>query len=382
MSHCVHVPFEEAILDATGGNPKVLTSAISETGRFPVVDQGQEFVSGYVDDEELVCRRGNDAVILFGDHTKIIKYIDFDFVLGADGVKVLEARPGFDPRFLFHYLNTIRLPSDLGYSRHFKYLKRATVPKPPIEEQRRIAAILDKADAIRKKRRDAVSQCEELKASIMDQLLTIGDEIITETIGNLLASDVIALHKDGNHGGNYPRTEEFVTSLDNGVPFITAKSLRVDGSIAQDKIAYLGEEKANQLAIGWLEPGDVLLAHNATVGPVGIFHGEWNRAVIGTSLTCFRPNPTRTSTEALYAALCDPYFQQQLRKQMKQTTRNQVPITAQRELKIRLPSGTAVSLLSAKLAQLQRLYSKHEAFLADAEQLFSSLTHRAFSGQL
>lgn len=170
MSHYVQVPFEEAILDATGGNPKVLTSALSETGRFPVVDQGQEFVSGYVDDEELLCRRGNDAVILFGDHTKIIKYIDFDFVLGADGVKVLEARPGFDPRFLFHYLNTICLPSDLGYSRHFKYLKRAAVPKPPIEEQRRIAAILDKADAIRKRRGEALKLADDFLNSAFADL--------------------------------------------------------------------------------------------------------------------------------------------------------------------------------------------------------------------
>lgn len=83
---------------------------------------------------------------------------------------MLEARPGFDPRFLFHYLNTICLPSDLGYSRHFKYLKRAAVPKPPIEEQRRIAAILDKADAIRKRRGEALKLADDFLNSAFADL--------------------------------------------------------------------------------------------------------------------------------------------------------------------------------------------------------------------
>lgn len=160
MSSWVHALFDEAIRDATGGNPKVLKSTLAKKGRFPVIDQGQDFVSGYVDDEELLCHRSNGAVILFGDHTKIIKFVDFDFVLGADGVKVLEVRPGFDTGFVYHYLSTIQLPDGLGYSRHFKYLKRAIIPKPPIEDQRRIAAILDKTHEICRKMNTALQDAD------------------------------------------------------------------------------------------------------------------------------------------------------------------------------------------------------------------------------
>lgn len=253
---------------------------------------------------------------------------------------------------------------------------------PEYGDQQRIAAILEKADAIRKRRLEALSECEKLKAAIMDKVLANGSDVVFETIGSLLDSGVIALHKDGNHGSNYPRAEEFVEDLDHGVPFITAKSLRANGTIGRGQITYLGKEKASQLTIGWLKRGDVLLAHNATVGPVGVFRGEWDSALIGTSLTCFRPNPQETSTEALYAALCDPYFQMQLRKQMKQTTRNQVPITAQRALKVRLPGGQAVAQLATKLMSVQEIYSKGEAFLNDAGLIYSSLCQKAFSGKL
>jgi type I restriction enzyme S subunit len=91
-------------------------------------------------------------------------------VLGADGVKILEPRHDIDARFAFHFLGTIRLPEDAGYSRHFKFLKRETVPVPhSIAEQRRIAAILDKADAIRRKRRQALAEIDALlRATFLD----------------------------------------------------------------------------------------------------------------------------------------------------------------------------------------------------------------------
>jgi type I restriction enzyme S subunit len=158
------LPFEDAIEDATGGNVKVQTREYRESGRLRVIDQGQAEVAGYVDDEGLACR-AQLPCILFGDHTRIFKFATEPFALGADGVKVLVPRKGLEPRFAYHYLRTVRLPEDAGYSRHFKFLKEALVPLPPVSEQRRIADILDKADAIRRKRKEAIALTEELLRS-------------------------------------------------------------------------------------------------------------------------------------------------------------------------------------------------------------------------
>lgn len=164
----VRVPFEQAVLDITGGNQRLPTTEYKSIGIIPVIDQGQAEIAGFTDDLSAVCRR-DGPVILFGDHTRTLKFVDFDFALGADGVKVLKPLPGFDPRFLFHFLRTVRLPENLGYSRHFKFLKECSVPKPAPHVQRRIATILDKAESLSRKRQEAIRLADEfLRAKFFD----------------------------------------------------------------------------------------------------------------------------------------------------------------------------------------------------------------------
>ena len=156
----VAAPFSEAIEDASRGNSKLPNSEFLPDGPFPVVDQGQQLVAGYADDPSLLCSVPA-PVIVFGDHTRALKFIDFPFVIGAEGVKVLRVREGWDPKIVFHYLKFCDIPS-AGYSRHFKFLKEVSVPRPPLDEQRRIAAILDQADALNAKRRQALARLDEL----------------------------------------------------------------------------------------------------------------------------------------------------------------------------------------------------------------------------
>ncbi|MFO0734207.1 MAG: hypothetical protein U0361_25225 [Nitrospiraceae bacterium] len=85
MSWPIHL-FNELVNDETGGNVKTLQSEFLSSGKFPIIDQGQDFIAGFTDDEERVCR-SELPVIIFGDHTKSFKYIDFPFCLGADGTK-------------------------------------------------------------------------------------------------------------------------------------------------------------------------------------------------------------------------------------------------------------------------------------------------------
>jgi type I restriction enzyme S subunit len=107
-----------------------------ETGKIPVVDQGQEFIGGYTDLEELVVKC-DPPVIVFGDHTKAIKFVPMPFVAGADGIKVLKPSEHFNPKLFYYFLQAIELP-DKGYARHFQYLEKAEIPVPPLPEQERI----------------------------------------------------------------------------------------------------------------------------------------------------------------------------------------------------------------------------------------------------
>lgn len=153
------------------------------------------------------------------------------------------------------------------------------------------------------------------------------------TIEDLIALGAIVAHKDGNYGSSYPRVEEFGTE---GVPFLTAKSLR-DGYVDIADAPRLGDARADELRFGFVETNDVLLSHNATIGRVAIVPQHKGRLLVGTSLTYFRLNPQKLLPRYLAVYFSGSDFQNQLVAVMSHSTRNQVPVTAQRKLHVVVP---------------------------------------------
>ena len=123
--------------------PKKLTKEFyNVNGIFPIVDQGQDFIVGYTDDKDIVIEKG--LYVVFGDHTEAIKYVDFAFVQGADGIKIIVTNDEIIiTKFLFYALNSFY--KKVGkYSRHFSFLKKTSIPIPPLPIQQEIVNILDK----------------------------------------------------------------------------------------------------------------------------------------------------------------------------------------------------------------------------------------------
>ena len=111
------VPFDRAAEDVSAGNVKTPLSDYLDEGRLPIVDQGEGLVGGYSNDTRAECH-ASLPVIVFGDHTRRLKYVDFPFGMGADGVKVLRPSNDLNAKYLYHYLRSIALPP-AGYDRHF-----------------------------------------------------------------------------------------------------------------------------------------------------------------------------------------------------------------------------------------------------------------------
>lgn len=128
-------------LEKAGKYTKLKSKDYFDAGKYPVIDQGDKFVSGFINDEKLLYQ-GDLPIIIFGDHTRNIKYVDFKFAAGADGTKILRPNKCFDPKFYFYYFKSLSIP-DLGYSRHYALLKLIKFPLPPLTEQQRIVAKLD-----------------------------------------------------------------------------------------------------------------------------------------------------------------------------------------------------------------------------------------------
>ncbi|WP_211371595.1 restriction endonuclease subunit S [Altericroceibacterium indicum] len=124
---------------------KIPRKSFLASGPVPIVSQEADFINGYWENEADAVKV-SEPLVVFGDHTQVLKLIDFDFVVGADGVKLLKPKQFLDARFLKYFLEANPFPS-LGYARHYRHISNLEVPLPPIEEQERIVAVLDQAFA-------------------------------------------------------------------------------------------------------------------------------------------------------------------------------------------------------------------------------------------
>ena len=150
--------FGEVVRNVSINDKKLPKKQYSETGAFPVIDQGQKFVDGYCDDQDRVVDE-DLPLIIFGDHTRIFKFLNRPFVPGADGVKVLKAL-GVDNKWLFHIAQALDFPAK-GYARHFQHLKKARLLVPSLPEQRRIVVEIE----------EKLSVLEKLDTTLYQQLL-------------------------------------------------------------------------------------------------------------------------------------------------------------------------------------------------------------------
>ena len=156
-------------IDVTDSQKKIKQKEYLLKGKWPVIDQGQHFIGGYSDADELIYT-DELPVIIFGDHTRNVKYIDFQFIQGADGVKVLKPQSFIYSKFLFWLLKGTPFPS-LGYRRHFPVLKKMVAPLPPLDEQQRLVARIEslfaKLDAAKAKVQTVFDSHETRKAALL-----------------------------------------------------------------------------------------------------------------------------------------------------------------------------------------------------------------------
>ncbi|RCW28924.1 restriction endonuclease subunit S [Marinilabilia salmonicolor] len=133
---------------------QVMTKEYLSQGKYPIVDQGQKLIGGYFNDSSKLIRV-KTPLIIFGDHTKEVKYVNFDFIPGADGTKILKFFFRINVEFTYYSLKSLDL-GNRGYSRHFKILKNKLIPICPVEEQ----------EVIVTKVKQLMSWCDELEKKI------------------------------------------------------------------------------------------------------------------------------------------------------------------------------------------------------------------------
>lgn len=246
------------------------------------------------------------------------------------------------------------------------------VPVPPaavsLPEQQKIADCLGSLDELIASESRKSEGLRKHKEGLLQQLFPLPGKTVPHlrfpdfrytgdweemSIQEMIDKQLIVGHLDGNHGELYPKPDEFTQDKD-GVPYISANDF-MNGSVDFTKCKRLPLERARLFKKGVARDGDILFAHNATVGPVAKLNTTAEFVVLSTTATYFRCNAASLSNDFLKFGLSSPAFVKQYSSVMAQSTRNQVPITTQRKLKLYVTTLLEQQRVAACLSALDDL---------------------------
>lgn len=362
------VAFDEACSDVSSLSGKLPASRWRDRGSLPVIDQGIAAIAGYTDEFQLAFR-GDRPVIVFGDHTCRVKFVDQPFVAGADGVKLLQPAPGLDARYLYWFLATRRIAS-AGYSRHFKFLKRLRVPIPPLTEQRRIAQLLDQADTLRRQRRRSI----DVAAACVQALFAEMFSGSTDLAENIALAELVEPSRPITYGILKPGPD-----IPGGVPYVRVVDIE-NGEIIADGLRRTSTTIASEYKRSVLAPGDLVMSIRGHIGRLAAVPDKLAGANItqDSARLAIRDFDPRYVMEAIRA----PSIQRWMSRRVKGVAVQGINLADVKRIPIPAATRRAQQEFAARAREADRVATVARAHLRHLDALFASLRHRAFIGEL
>lgn len=331
--------------------------------KYPIISQEDKLISGYYDDESFLFHIDKPLVV-FGDHTRVLKYIDFDFVVGADGVKILSPKDNLNAKFLLYFLQWYKIPN-LGYSRHYKLLKEIDVPLPPKSVQLEIVSELDQINELIRLKKEQLKDYDKLAQSIFYEMF--GDPV------------------ENGKGWEVKRFSEVfnVTSskriylqelVNEGVPFLKVSDIvsMVDGKEAVPK-SFIKESLFDDLQSRGLVPrkGDLLITARGTLGKCYIMK-ETDRFYFQDGMVTWLQKKVELESLFVKYVFCDNSFRVYLNRNAKHTTVDYISIQHLGNMKIPLPPLPLQQEFSSRISQIERQKAEVSNAIADLETLLAS----------
>jgi len=248
------------------------------------------------------------------------------------------------------------------------------IPLPPLAEQKRIAAILDAADALRAKRREAIAQ---LDALLQSSFLTLFGDPVSNPMGwEVRELGSLAKFLNGDRGKNYPSKTDFVSE---GIPFINAGHLD-GGKVDFNGMNYITKQKFDQLGGGKTRPGDLIYCLRGSLGKMAIVRHAGESA-IASSLVIIRPSE-ECVLEFLYQFLDSPFGRQEIHRFDNGSSQPNLSAASVKKYSVPLPPLPLQQKFAAIVESIERQKATQRAHLAELDALFAALQHRAFRGEL
>ena len=316
-----------------------------DEGLYPIIDQGQKFIVGYTNDENATFEK--NKYVVFGDHTESLKYIDFQFAQGADGIKVLKTNEEYlNSRYFYHaILNFYEMKGN--YMRHFSLLKKTEIPIPSIEIQEKIVKILDKFT-------EYVTELQaELQARVK-QYEYYRDELLSEDNLNIYTKDFYKT--DVFRKLNYFKLQDLVNIIvGSDVPKNNYSKIKNE----KYKIPIYSNGTDENSLYGYTDTAKVLedsvtISSRGTIGYVSLRNEPYYPIV---RLLCLIPKNDELNVKFLY------YFLQQYKFNYVHTGIPSLTSDMVKNIKFPLPSILIQNIIVEILDKFQSLVSETKGLL-------------------
>ena len=252
--------FTDLYIDTTKKGTKIPQDRYLSTGRYPIVGQGCQIIAGYWDEIDGIF--DEVPAIIFGDHTRAIKYIEEPFFIGADGVKILRPVNEEDnPKYLYYALQAAKIPN-LGYSRHFKVVKELEMRIYSREDQDTIVNKIERIDCLIEKRQDELIYLDELvKSRFIEMFGQLPEHFKHDTVELVKIADMLS---GGTPSSKHPEY------YGDKYPFVTTPCLGKNYIDESDAVNWLSETGVQNSSTHVIPANSVMYGSRVGVGKSSI----------------------------------------------------------------------------------------------------------------
>ena len=345
------VRVENTLTSIKGNTSKIAKSDIKKTGKYPVITQEAEhIISGYSDSEDVIT---DLPLIVFGDHSCTFKYIDFQFLRGADGTQLMKPKENLITKYFFYVLQSVDITNKDKYERHYKYLKDAYIPVPPKTVQEKIVSEIE---AIEQKGETGREKVESLRQEISTVINRASGtptklKVITSKIGSG------ATPKGGNS-----------SYQSSGISLIRSQNI-YDYGFVEKGLAFINDDQAKKLDNVTVEKNDVLFnITGASIARCCIVPEEYLPARVNQHVSIIRTNDKALPKYVQMVLVSAEYKNQLLQIGEGSTSRQAITKQQLEEFKIPVPSIPEQQKIVDEINKLETEIAQIETELATMDE--------------
>lgn len=361
------VPFDRAFAEVSRGVKKFGQNEYLDQGEHPIIDQGKNAIAGYSNEQLGMFK--DVPTIVFGDHTRIFKYVDRPFFIGADGVKILKPLLSENVLFWYYALCAANI-ENLGYSRHFKLLKEKSFLNSSHEDQASITQILETVD-------EQISLSNSLLSALDDLVKSQFMEIFSECLGDKVSLSDVVWFQEGPGVRNYQYTA-------HGVKLLNVANLH-DGELDISNTGrYISEEEAYGRYRHFLvEEGDLIIASSGIKvdyfdQKMGFAKKEQLPLCMNTSTIRFQAIDSRLNMIFFMYYLKSDDFKQQLARQITGSAQLNFGPSHLKKMSVPMPPFALQQQFADFVAQVDKLGFDVQQQIEKLETLKRSLMQEYF----